>query len=287
LADFGLSTQPTPVSTYDLFVIWHFAAMFTYTPSTQSDRNAAHSGSVFLPWHRFMLLLLEFQMQRVLGDPDFGLPYWDWAADGELDVNQQPTSPLWADDCLGGNGSPVTTGPFKYDAADPTSWRVRIDTNVNGRLSATDRGLQRTFQASSRTLPKKVDVRNALANRTYDSNPWQKYSPGFRDRLEGWSPRSTRPNLHNRVHDWVGGDMSPATSPNDPVFYLNHCNVDRIWEVWLGQNNHTYLPDQNASTDLLSHRIDDPVFVLISPPVTPRQMLDVSNFYSYQSLNVF
>ena len=27
--------------------------------------------------------------------------------------------------------------------------------------------------------------------------------------------------------------MAPATSPNDPVFYLNHCNVDRIWEAWL------------------------------------------------------
>ena len=21
--------------------------------------------------------------------------------------------------------------------------------------------------------------------------------------------------------------------PNDPVFYLNHCNVDRIWEGWM------------------------------------------------------
>src|SRR5829696_1697483 len=39
--------------------------------------------------------------------------------------------------------------------------------------------------------------------------------------------------MHNQVHVWIGGDMGPATSPNDPVFYLNHCNVDRIWEAWL------------------------------------------------------
>ena len=35
--------------------------------------------------------------------------------------------------------------------------------------------------------------------------------------------------MHNLVHRWVGGSMGPGTSPNDPVFFLHHCNVDRIW----------------------------------------------------------
>jgi tyrosinase len=61
------------------------------TPPGQGDRNAAHRGPVFLPWHRFMLILLELQLQRVLSDPDFGLPYWDWAADGELPRAVSPT----------------------------------------------------------------------------------------------------------------------------------------------------------------------------------------------------
>jgi len=41
------------------------------------------------------------------------------------------------------------------------------------------------------------------------------------------------PCVHNRVHVWVGGDMLPSSSPTDPVFYMNHCNIDRIWEAWL------------------------------------------------------
>src|SRR4026209_2731055 len=80
----GIPGPSRRVSTYDLFVVWHHVAMMTFTPSTQNDRNAAHRGPVFLPWHRFMLIQLELNLQRVLNDMNFGLPYWDWAADGKL-----------------------------------------------------------------------------------------------------------------------------------------------------------------------------------------------------------
>jgi tyrosinase len=73
-SDLGLEGPDSPVSTYDLFVVWHHVAMYTFTPRGQDDRNAAHSGPVFLPWQRFMLILFELQLQRVLNDEDFGLP---------------------------------------------------------------------------------------------------------------------------------------------------------------------------------------------------------------------
>jgi tyrosinase len=80
--------------------------------------------------------------------------------------------------------------------------------------------------------------------------------------------------------------MSPASSPNDPVFYLNHCNVDRIWEAWLGNNQRTYLPNQQAPSSLKGHRIDDQLLALVSPTTTPRDVLDVTSVYVYDSLNV-
>src|SRR5215216_1634581 len=83
-SDFGIPGTVEQVSTYDLFTVWHHLAMGRMTPPTQNDRNAAHSGPVFLPWHRLMLLLFELQIQRVLNDATIGLPYWDWAADGAL-----------------------------------------------------------------------------------------------------------------------------------------------------------------------------------------------------------
>jgi tyrosinase len=38
---------------------------------------------------------------------------------------------------------------------------------------------------------------------------------------------------HNYVHNWVGGAMGdPTISPEDPIFWMHHGNIDRIWSRW-------------------------------------------------------
>ena len=294
----GIPGPSQQVSTYDLFVVWHHLAMTTFTPPTQGDRNAAHRGPVFLPWHRFMLLQLEMNLQRVLNDTNFGLPYWDWAAAGELTPTEQRTSGVWAVDCMGGSGSPVTTGPFAFNASDPNSWRVRVTANVNGQLVQANRGLRRQLGAvvsglpGPNVLPRKAHTAAVLGEGTYDFAPWSVASAGFRNQLEGWQndPQIPPPSLHNRVHVFVGGDMSPSSSPNDPVFYLNHCNVDRIWEAWMQPptqgHGRNYLPPQSAPASLKGHRLNDTLTSLLSGSTTPAKMLDVSSRYTYDSLAV-
>jgi tyrosinase len=61
--------------------------------------------------------------------------------------------------------------------------------------------------------------------------------------------------MHNIVHDWVAGmflegdkirygTMEPLeTSPNDPVFFLHHANVDRIWSQWEAHHPDAYEPN--------------------------------------------
>jgi tyrosinase len=294
----GIPGPSVPVSTYDLFVIWHHVAMNTFTPPTQGDRNAAHRGPVFLPWHRFMLLQLEMNLQRVLNDATVGLPYWDWAADGELPPAAQRNAPIWQQAVMGGTGSPVSNGPFAFNAADPTTWRVRITANSNGQLVQVNRGLRRNLGApvtglpNPNALPKRAHTAGALALGDYDLSPWGVTSSGFRNLVEGWesTPAIDSPCLHNRVHVFVGGDMSPSTSPNDPVFYLNHCNVDRIWEAWMQPlpqgHGRTYAPPQTAPASLKGHRLNDTLTSLLSGSTRPADMLDISSFYTYDSLTV-
>ena len=58
-----------PVAVYGLFAFWRIAAMSIPMPLG----NAAHSGPVFLPWHRIYTIRLEQRLQRVLGQQEFGL----------------------------------------------------------------------------------------------------------------------------------------------------------------------------------------------------------------------
>lgn len=65
------------------------------------------------------------------------------------------------------------------------------------------------------TLPNAASVATVLANATF--NP-------FGSQLEG---------VHNSGHVWVGGSMqSILTAPCDPVFWMHHAEIDRLWWVW-------------------------------------------------------
>jgi tyrosinase len=184
---FGIPGPAVPVRAYDLFVIWHHMTMMTPIPPNGDPliRNAAHRGPVFLPWHRVMLAFLEQNLQRVLRDPNFGLPYWDWSLDGSLPANLQPNQPIWTEvvpgQGMGGQGNPVSTGRFRFDPGDPTSFRVRIESGPGGTLRQTDRGLRRVFGVDAASLPSALDV-GALFNlfdpslNVYDSPNWDQSS---------------------------------------------------------------------------------------------------------------
>ena len=263
------------MSTYDLFVFWHVAAMSI----PLATGNTAHGGPVFLPWHRMYLIRLEEQLRRVLGNPNFFLPYWDWAEDGELPTVAQRQEPLWTAQYIGDARGQVTSG-----AVGGIQVRLSQVTTFSGAIlvSNNPRNINRNAGADVRTLPNKEDVARAMNEEIYDESPWSMNSGGHRNRLEGWP---NGPQLHNRVHVWIGGDMGPGSSPNDPVFFLNHCNVDRIWEAWMmTQRERIYQPTSPSGT--LGHRLDDLMVSLLGNAFRPSEVLNPAPWYTYDSLAV-
>jgi tyrosinase len=74
-------------------------------------------------------------------------------------------------------------------------------------------------------LPNAAAVATAMANATFNT---------FAAALEG---------IHNSGHVWVGGSMGGIpTAPCDPVFWMHHAEIDRLWWVW--QQAH---PGQNPA----------------------------------------
>jgi tyrosinase len=59
--------------------------------------------------------------------------------------------------------------------------------------------------------------------------------------------------VHGAVHVWVGGSMSLIrTAPADPIFWMHHANVDRLWWMWQispqGQGKNPNLPGNDPTT---------------------------------------
>ena len=57
---------------------------------------------------------------------------------------------------------------------------------------------------------------------------------------------------HNKVHNYIGGvgpldygpygNMTNNLSPVDPIFFLHHGNMDRLWDVWTRKQQRARLP---------------------------------------------
>ena len=75
----------------------------------------AHDGTHFLPRYREYLNQFENDLQEIT--PDVTLPYWDWTEEAA----RTPDSSLWADDFMGGTGSPFRSVPSTIGDLDRVS----------------------------------------------------------------------------------------------------------------------------------------------------------------------
>ena len=202
----------------------------------------AHRGSAFGPWHREFLRQFELDLRQVSGNPHISIPYWDWT------VDRTPASPGWpfTDDFMGGFASDasfqITSGPF----SNSTTWRI----NVRQDSSLT---LKRNIGVPAPSpLPTRATVRPQLSNPSasgglaigiYDTTPYNDTSgpPTTAQINASWRKYLER-RLHDTVHVWIGGATSnfsdgghmtfPPVAVNDPIFFLHHCSVDRLWTIW-------------------------------------------------------
>ena len=219
---------------------------------TEDTNDEAHGLDAFLPWHRAYLLDLERELQVI--DPAVALPYWRF---------DKPAPLLFSADFVGApSGAPAAGGgaPPRLSAANPLrTWTVdgalgfdRHPRFADPRVSAASHQPGRTVVAERTLL-----LFSAQENLDYayaDVEPVEDGEPGFRDYLES--------NPHGAAHvSFSGFIRSPGTAAGDPLFFLLHCNVDRIWAQWQwheerfdGERANTYFY-RGTSADRVSTRI--------------------------------
>lgn len=240
------------INIYDEFVAQHVAAMGLMSDAASgpsAGHDGAHESSLFFSWHREFIHRFEKALQSV--NPRVTLPYWDWTDPNGLEV-------VFQDDLMGPNGQgvnfdipdlgsvtggPVLSGPFS--AAN--GWILNPELHIKPSGEPMGEFLLRFLQTPpTNNYPlAKADVEQILAVDDYET--FRLATEGFiKLDSEGGQPT---PGVfqHNYFHSLVGGATfdftvgrpdplgtmaSLAASINDPVFWLIHANVDRIWAQW-------------------------------------------------------
>jgi len=150
----------------------------------------------FLPWHRMLVYFFERQVRAVLHDDTFTLPYWD--STPGLPSSQSGILPL----AFRSPSDPLLAPLYIQDRNDGVNSGSPIDNENPGVLSAA----------------------GAMAETTYSPN-----SP-----KQGFC-NSINVGVHAYVHALVGTVTNMGyvpTSAQDPVFWMLHSNIDRIWASW-------------------------------------------------------
>ena len=199
---------------------WTFQAAIHgsyFTPPSGALWNECqHAGWFFLPWHRMYLYYFERIVRAAViengGNPEWALPYWNY---------DQPT--------------PRNTLP------KPLRTETLPSGDVNP-LFLTEPQRDPIFVAGGQ-LPRSV-TSPATAMRE------RRFVPGFGGPAGepsgfngGFGALEQTP--HNVVHVQIGGSsdppcqgglmIDPSCAALDPVFWLHHCNIDRLWKRWLDQ----------------------------------------------------
>jgi tyrosinase len=254
---------------------WRYLAFVHGVPQGTSIPGAAsgfweqcqHQSWFFLPWHRGYVASFEAVVAKTIvelgGPADWALPYWNYSE--RLTAN--PKARLMPPDFF---------QRHLPDGSNNDLWSKRAAVS-NGDFNLTG----------------DVVTLAALQIQKFAARPGV---PGFGGPVTGFHTgggnSGALENLpHNRIHGLIGGDSGfmsfPSTAALDPIFWLHHCNIDRLWEVWRNQGPQFRNPTEAQWLTAVSFNMHDGNGQPFT--YTSRDMLDttrVMHGYRYDTVPV-
>jgi Common central domain of tyrosinase/Polyphenol oxidase middle domain/Protein of unknown function (DUF_B2219) len=223
-----MNLNPVYATSYRFQANIHGEAYDSVTsPREASAWNQCEHGSYFFfSWHRMYLYFFERILRAASGNPNFALPYWNWSDPAQAALPQ----PFWS----------PTTGNSLYI---PVNYTEPDGTALEGRPAGVDNG---TYQLS----PSTVDYSVAFGYTNFDSPNGSGLSFGgqIASPTQFNSPSGELESQpHNVVHTSLSGLMGdPDTAAEDPIFWLHHANIDRLWNLWIEQGGGRQDPTDTA-----------------------------------------
>ncbi|KAH7391524.1 hypothetical protein BKA64DRAFT_696230 [Cadophora sp. MPI-SDFR-AT-0126] len=228
-------------SYYDDFVYVH----------TQSGQTS-HYAAAFLPWHRMFVRTYEQALQEKCGYKGVQ-PYWDWT----LDSADLSKSPIWdPDHGFGGNGdlsTPETIhnghcvpdGPFANTTRQWHAIRGGEFHSVAREPHCLSRGFLNAGMISGTDREKSSKFHRHISPEHVEHILQQPDYLSFFKLFES--------GAHNAIPQFLRGDWLVFSAPNDPVFFLHHTQVDRLWWLWQERDVKTRAKDYHGPKEDFRH----------------------------------
>jgi tyrosinase len=182
---------------------------------TNDTSRELHGRSCFLPWHRLLLLDLERKLQAI--DQSVALPYWRF---------DQAAPNVFTRDFIGVPES--MTGLVEFSPTNPLiNWRVTVFGEGSGRVRRTFRPRPDGSVWDPTRDPALIenDEVATINLGTVGTGPRAVTSFQNFERMEG--------DPHGTAHTSFEGQISEiGRAPADPLFFMLHANVDRLWAKW-------------------------------------------------------
>lgn len=203
-------------------VAWRDAGLFRPGEVVPNDLvnntfgdQCQHGTWYFLPWHRGYLAAFEAivgaKIEEMGGPDDWALPYWNYLDSSNPNARRIPQPFL--DPIIPEDGTP-----------NPLNKPPRRNTQVLAPLA-------------------QIPDLSLAAMEEPDFLVGSDGSIGFGGGVTTFSRAGNRAgdlerNPHNPVHVMIGGFeggwmSDPDFAGLDPIFWLHHCNIDRMWEAWM------------------------------------------------------
>ena len=268
---------------------------FDYLPAGENgppesdllSRQCQHQTWYFLPWHRGYLAAFEAIVRDAvvkLGGPqDWAMPYWNYS-----DTKNPRAREL-----------PLAFAADKLPDRSPNPLKVSRRYGADGEGTVVIRDDDALLQQAMLEPGFPGDASGGTPGFGGPETPFSHY---------GWMFDPPNPSgvledfPHNLIHGAIGGFrrggnpnawqdnglMSmPDTAALDPIFWIHHCNIDRLWEVWLRRD-----PLHKNTTERAW--LDGPVDRIFQVPrpdgtlanYTARQMLKTEDIdYIYENVS--
>jgi hypothetical protein len=242
---------------------------FVQMAPTALWRECQHRHWYFFPWHRMYLYFFERIVRAAVvsagGPDDFALPYWNYDQPNPRNMLPEPFRQQTLPD---GSANPLYVAP---------PGRVTALNNGTAGLSP-----QATSSSAAMNLTNFTDDPSSFTTFGGSRRPPEHFAlPAFMGQLEN--------QPHNAVHGAIGGGVAgqcggglmsdPWCAALDPIFWVHHAHIDRLWDEWLARGGGRANPSDTAWRNQ-SFRFHDETGAQVS--MTAADVLDTKRLgYAY------